>query len=90
MVDELFVLGALRTVMAVLGFLVVLVSWRGYRRTKQPQFLRLAVGFGLLTLGVVLAGALFNLADVDIETALIAEAVVANVGLAVILWSVYG
>jgi len=84
------VVGALRSVMALLGLAVVWTSWRAYRKTKGRQFMLLALGFGLLTAGVVLAGALFNLADVGIARALIAEAVVAIVGLAVILYSVYG
>lgn len=87
---QMIVLGGLRTLMALLGLAVVWTSWRAYQKTKGRQFLLLAVGFGLLTAGVVLAGAIVNLTALELETALIAEAIVANVGLAVILYTVYG
>lgn len=86
---QLLVLGILRTLMALLGLAVVFTSLRAYAKTKGRQFLLLAVGFGLLTMGVVLAGLIVNLTELELVTALIVEAAVAIVGLVVILYSVY-
>lgn len=81
------VLVALRLGVVAVGSLAALWTLRlslhvvGHRLTYSL----LALGFGLLTLGTVLEGALFEFAGWDLASAHTAEAIVAATGFAVVL-----
>ncbi len=87
---EHWILVALRLGIVAVGSLAGLWSLRlGLRRRDQRTvYLLLATGFGLLTLGAVVEGLLFELARWDLSDAHAAEAVVTAAGFILVLVSI--
>lgn len=80
----------LKTLSLVMGGLVTYYAYRAYRRTEAPALRALAIGFGLVTLGALLAGALDQVVRVEDRTwALLVESALTALGFAVILYSLY-
>jgi hypothetical protein len=85
-----FVITALKTLTLLLGGTITLFAYRAYRRTGIPALRALTIGFGVVTVGTLLAGAVDLLAPgLERETALIVESSLTVVGFAVILYSLY-
>lgn len=81
---------ALKTLSLVMGGLVTYYAYKAYRRTDAPALRALTVGFGFVTLGALLAGAIDQLAGLDDQTwALAVESALTTVGFAVILYSLF-
>lgn len=87
---EHWVLVTLRLGIVAAGFLVGLWSLRlGLRkRERRTAYLLLAMGFGMLTLGAVMEGLLFELAGWNLFDAHATEAVVTAAGFALVLLSI--
>lgn len=85
-----WVLVALRIGIVAAGSLVGLWSLRlGLRRReRRAAYLLLAAGFGLLTLGSVVEGVLFEFAGWALSDAHVAEAVVTAAGFVLVLVSI--
>lgn len=83
------VLSFIKTGILLLGGFVTLMSYRAYRRIDDPALLYLAVGFGFITLGTFLAGAAYNLLDVDLADGIVLESLLVLVGFAVIAYSLF-
>ncbi len=85
-----WILVALRLGIVGAGCLVGLWSFRlALRRTeRRTAYLLLAAGFGMLTLGAVVEGLLFELARWDLFDAHAAEAAVTAAGFGLVLLSV--
>ena len=81
------VLTALRLLVLGLGAAITYTSYRAYRRTGQPYLRSAAIGFGIITAGVFIEGALVVLFDVSIRTAHIVESAVIVLGFVVLLYS---
>lgn len=79
----------------VLGGLVTYFSYRAYRRTGSPALRSLAIGFGIVTVGAILAGILdqilpFIYADFDnFLFGVFVESWLTAIGFAVIVYSLY-
>lgn len=79
----------------VLGGLVTYFSYRAYRRTGSPALRSLAIGFGIVTVGSMLAGILDQLlpliyADFDnFLFGVFVESWLTAIGFAVIVYSLY-
>lgn len=73
----------------VLGGLITLYAGRAYRRTRSPALRALALGFGTVTLGALLAGIVDQLTPLDPRIALAVESLFTSVGFGVILYSLY-
>jgi len=86
-----WLLVALRIGIVAVGSLVGLWSLRlGLRRReRRATYLLLAAGFGLLTLGSVVEGVLFEFAGWALSDAHVAEAVVTAAGFVLILASIF-
>ena len=80
---------ALKTLTLVLGALITYLSYKAYRRTGAPALRALSVGFGVITLGTLLAGALDQVLQFRIQVGLLVESAVVTVGFAVIVYSLY-
>ena len=80
---------ALKTVTLVLGGLITYFAFRAYRRTGAKSLRALAIGFGAVTLGSLLAGVVDRLLAIDATYALAVESSLTAVGFAVILYSLY-
>lgn len=83
----------LKTVTLVLGAAITYYALKAYRRTGSPALRALTVGFGVVTLGSLLAGAVDRALVVgsalDPEWALAIESALTAVGFGVILYSLY-
>ena len=78
-----------KTLTLILGGLITYFSWKAYRRTRAPSLRALAVGFGIVTAGLVAAGVGNLLFDVPTLFSVFFESVLTTVGLAVIVYSLY-
>lgn len=85
-----FIITALKTLTLLLGGTITFFALRAYRRTGIRALRALAIGFGAVTLGSLLAGAVdVLLPGVSQEFALIVESSLTVVGFAVIVYSLY-
>lgn len=83
------VLVALKTITLVLGGLITFFAYNAYRRTRATPIGALALGFGLVTLGALLAGLAHQAIDLDLEAVLLVESTLIATGFGVILYSLY-
>lgn len=84
------ILRVFQAAIVVLGAFVVYYGGRGYARTKKGSLLFLAVGFAVVTIGAVAAGALFELMKFDIVSVDTVEAGSEVLGFALIVYSILG
>ena len=82
-------LAVVKTLSLVVGGLITFLAYRAYRRTRQRALGLLALGFGLVTLGLVLAGTLYELLDVPLQTGIFLESLLMLAGFLVIAYSLY-
>jgi len=80
---------ALKTVTLVLGGLITYFAFNAYRRTGAAPLRALAVGFGAVTLGSLVAGVLDRVVASGSQYALVAESALTAIGFAVVLYSLY-
>ncbi|WP_396613207.1 hypothetical protein ACH9L7_08100 [Haloferax sp. S1W] len=78
-----------KTGILVLGGLITYFSYKAYRRTRSPALRALALGFGIVTFGALLAGAFDVLLEIDLATGVLVDAILTFVGFAVITYSLY-
>ena len=79
----------LKTLTLVLGGLITYQAFKAFRRTRSPALRSLTVGFGLVTLGSLLAGLVDQFAGLPTDLALVTESFLTVAGFAVILYSLY-
>ncbi len=83
----------LKTLTLLLGAAITYFALKAYRRTGSPALRALTVGFGVVTLGSLLAGAVDRgfggVLVVDATAALAVESALTAVGFAVILYSLF-
>ena len=79
----------MKTGILVLGGLITYFSVKAYRNTGSNALRALAVGFGIITLGALLAGTLDVLLGIPLATGLLIDAVLTFAGFAVITYSLY-
>lgn len=80
---------AVKTVILLLGSGVTYIAYKAYRRTGTESLRVLALGFGIITLGALLAGIAHQLFGVSFEAGILINSLLVAVGLAVILYSLY-
>ena len=88
--DEPLILTAIavvKTLVLLAGGLVTYYSYKAYRRTEQRSLGFLAAGFGVITVGVALAGLLSDVIGLGIGLAILVESVFVFVGLLLIAYS---
>ncbi|MEF8852119.1 MAG: hypothetical protein V5A44_06285 [Haloarculaceae archaeon] len=73
-----------------LGFLIAYQAYRGYRVHRSEPMLYVAVGFTFISFGAVIEGILFDVVGMDIFPASAIQTGIVAVGMAVILYSLYG
>lgn len=79
----------LKTVTFLLGGLITFYAFKAYRRTEAPALRLLAIGFGAITLGSLLAGVADLLFALDRDYALIIESALTALGFTIIMYSLY-
>lgn len=79
----------LKAIGLVLGALITFYAARAYNRTGSPALRALAIGFGLVTVGAISAGAIDLWLEVPRDQALAVESLFTMAGFGVILYSLY-
>ncbi|APW96823.1 hypothetical protein CHINAEXTREME_03120 [Halobiforma lacisalsi AJ5] len=82
-------LTVVKTLSLLVGGMITFFAFKAYRRTRQQALGLLAGGFGLVTLGLVLAGMLYELLDVGLMTGILLESLLMLAGFVVIAYSLY-
>lgn len=82
-------LAVVKTLVLIVGGVITFFAYKAYRRTRQPALRYLSVGFGLVTLGLVLAGMLYELLSVPLMTGILLESLLVLAGFLVIARSLY-
>ncbi|MFB6143093.1 MAG: hypothetical protein ABEJ30_07090 [Halorientalis sp.] len=91
MIHELVVLFVVvaNTVVLVLGGVVVHLAYRAYRRTGRGEMRRFAVGFGLVTLGLLFGGGLHQVLGTRLVVATLAQSSLTALGFGILTYSLY-
>ena len=87
---ELLLLRILKTLVVILGSVLIYLSSKSYRKTKGKKMLFLAIGFAIMTIGSVLAGLSFELLGLSLRQVSIVETIMIVIGFMMLLYSVYG
>ncbi|AGB30164.1 hypothetical protein Natpe_0224 [Natrinema pellirubrum DSM 15624] len=82
-------LAVVKTLVLVVGSVITYFAFKAYRRTRQPALGYLAAGFGIVTLGFVLAGMLYEVLGVALVTGVLLESLLVLIGFLVIAYSMY-
>jgi O-antigen/teichoic acid export membrane protein len=80
---------ALKTVTLFLGCLITYLSYKAYRRTGAPPLRYLSVGFGIVTLGALLAGVVDQVLQAGFALGQLVESALVALGFAIIVYSLY-
>ena len=80
---------ALKTVTLVVGGLITYLAVKASKRTEIDGLSVLAVGFGIITFGSLLAGVVDQLLRVDSATALVVENTLTAIGFCLVAYSLY-
>lgn len=87
-IGTIWFVSLVKTVILLLGGFVTVMAYRAFRRTGDRALVYLAIGFGLVTIGTFLAGAVYHL-GLTLAEGILIESVLVLVGFAVIAYSLY-
>ena len=87
---ELLLLRALKSLIGVLGLLLAYLSIKAYRKSKSKNMLFLSIGFGIITVGSILAGLSFEFLGFSLLQVNIVESLMILIGFIMIMYSIYG
>lgn len=88
-------LAVVKTLILIVGGLVTYFAYKAYRRTDERSLGLLAVGFGCITLGVLMAGLVYEVLgmmfgiEVGLGWGVIVESSLVLTGMVVIAYSLY-
>ncbi|WP_136715417.1 DUF7521 family protein [Halorientalis salina] len=82
-----FTLTGIRVLLLLLGIATTVISFRAYRRERTRYLRDATIGFGFITLGVLIEGFLYQFTALPLTQVHIAESVALACGFAVLLWS---
>jgi hypothetical protein len=83
------VIALLKALTLALGASITFFSYRAYRRTGSAALWTLTLGFGIVTVGALVAGIIDQIFPVARTIALVVESFCTTAGFAVILYSLY-
>ena len=78
-----------KTVILLLGGGITYIAFKAYRRTGASSLRALGIGFGIITLGALLAGIAHQLFSVSLETGVLINSVLVAMGLSIIMYSLH-
>ena len=79
----------IKTGTLILGSLITYLSLKAHRRTGSQALRALGIGFGLVTVGALLAGVGHQFTSLELTHSVIIESALTFVGFAVIVYSLY-
>lgn len=80
-------IAAVKTLILVVGGMVTYLAFRAYKRTEERSLGLLAGGFGLIVVGVLLAGFTFEMLDIAFGVGILVESLFVLAGLSIIAYS---
>jgi hypothetical protein len=80
---------AIKTGTLLLGSLITFLSLKAYRRTGSRSLQSLGIGFGLITVGALLAGVGHQFTSLSLAQSVVIESTLTLLGFAVIVYSLY-
>ena len=90
MMQDIYVLRALKLVIVILGSILVYLGVKGYRKNRGKDMVFLTVGFALITAGSVAAGVLFEFLGFQLIDVEIVESTMVILGFAYLIYSIFG
>nr|AIE90745.1 hypothetical protein [uncultured marine thaumarchaeote AD1000_06_A03] len=87
---ELLLLRALKSLIGILGLLLAYLSLKAYKKSKSNNMLFLSIGFGIITVGSILAGLSFEFLGFTLLQVNIVESLMILVGFIMVMYSIYG
>lgn len=78
-----------KTVILLLGSGVTYIAYKAHRRTGADSLRILAIGFGIITLGALLAGIANQILGVSLEQGILINSLLVALGLGIIMYSLY-
>lgn len=79
----------IKTGTLLLGGLITFLALKAYRRTEARSLRALGVGFGLITVGALLAGVGHQFTSLSLAQSVVIESSLTFLGFAVIVYSLY-
>ncbi len=89
MTDLLSLLVVFKSLVLVLGVLIVRAAYRAYRRTGSRALGSLTIAFSLITIGAMLGGGVHHMLRLDREAGILVNSLLTAVGFAVLAHSLY-
>ncbi len=80
---------ALKTIILLLGGGITFIAYKAYLHTGARSLRVLAVGFGAITLGALLAGIANQLFGISLEVGILIESLFLAIGFVIITYSLY-
>ena len=78
-----------KTLTLALGAVITWQALKGFRETRSRSILALAVGFGFMTLGAVLGGAVHQVTGIGFRGGVLVQSLLSLGGFSVITYSLY-
>ncbi|MFP9191676.1 DUF7521 family protein [Natronosalvus vescus] len=88
-VTVMIALAVVKTLILVVGGAITYFTFKAFRRTHRRELGLLALGFGTVTLGFVLAGLLFEMLEVTLALGILIESLLVLGGFLIIAYSLY-
>ena len=87
---ELLLLRVLKSLIGLLGLMLAYLSLKAYRKSESKNMLFLSIGFGIITVGSILAGLSFEFLGFTLLQVNIVESLMILVGFIMVMYSIYG
>ena len=87
---ELLLLRVLKSLIGLLGLMLAYLSLKAYRKSESKNMLFLSIGFGIITVGSILAGLSFEFLGFSLLQVNIVESLMILIGFIMIMYSIYG
>ena len=87
---ELLLLRVLKSLIGLLGLMLAYLSLKAYRKSESKNMLFLSIGFGIITVGSILAGLSFEFLGFSLLQVNIVESSMILIGFIMIMYSIYG
>lgn len=78
-----------KTVILLLGTGITYIAYKAYRRTGSLSLRVLGIGFGVITLGALLAGVADQILSVSLGMGVLINSILVAIGFGIVIYSLY-